>query len=768
MAETLAKLFLHFFNAGISALWIVAAALLFRLIFKKAPKWINVLLWGIVALRLILPFSIESSLSIVPSAETVSPAIMYEAEPQLTTGFPAMNSAINPIILSSFSPAPEASANPLQIVIPTIATIWVCGVFLMLSYLIISYAALRIRMKTAVRLDGCVYQCEKVKSPFVLGIIRPKIYIPFSLQDSGRALVTAHEKAHIRRHDNLIKPIAFILLSLYWFNPALWLAYILLCRDIEYACDEKVIKKLGEKERADYSETMLNLSAPRKLITACPLAFGEVGVKERIKRVLNYKKPLLWIIIVAVVSCAVIAVVLLTDPVKDKTEIPKDLPQLEDTVGGYTVEQAISDGCVAIISWRDMIGKDVWEDFLSKTESGKAASVRVYLYYPSSESKHDHCVKELSFDGQKYKLEYYDYEGGTDRLLHFIYENDYLVESTTDAYYSTSGKTYKGYLLSDKLSVSLDGYFSVAVSSDSFYKTEEYGNTQLIFSYVEKDDTPVAPASWPALEDTVEGYTVEQAKTDGCVVISGYELISGSEIWNEFTVKAATGESAAVRIYLRNSPSLDYNHTYVVKELICRGGKYRIRFYDYDRTTGKTALFEKDYKFLTASYMNNYYSSSSKNNMYKGYMLSNDRDVSLDGYFRSHVSSALPREEKYQNSHVIFYCIDNEYYIVPLEYDRILYDIDGNGEKEDVHLTRGSTSGLFSFEIKAYEYGKLKYSGFYVTPWFGEMSLILYDYKPTVMGMTSNYEKHYLFIVPNGEHIDLYENGELAYKSINN
>ncbi len=766
MADTLSKLFLHFFNAGISALWIIAAAILFRLIFKKAPKWINVLLWGIVALRLILPFSIESSLSIVPSAETVSPGIMYEAEPQLTTGFPAMNSAINPIISSSFSPAPEASANPLQIVIPTIATIWVCGVFLMLSYLIISYAALRIRMKTAVRLDGCVYQCEKVKSPFVLGIIRPKIYIPFSLQDSGRALVTAHEKAHIRRHDNLIKPFAFILLSLYWFNPALWLAYILLCRDIEYACDEKVIKELGEKERADYSETMLNLSAPRKLITACPLAFGEVGVKERIKRVLNYKKPLLWIIIVAVVSCAVIAVVLLTDPVKDKPDIPNGPPALEDTVEGYTVEQAKADGCVVITSWRDIYGNDIWENFLSKVRGGEAATVRIYLYYSSSWSNHDHCVKELSYDGQKIKLEYYDYEGWTEKLIHYNCENDYLIESTTDAY----GKSYKGYLLSDNLNVSLDGYFSVVVSSDSHYKTEEYGNTQMLFYYIEKDETPVVSASWPALEDTVEGYTVEQAKADGCVVISGY-VQSGSELWDEFLLKAAAGGNAAVRIYLYNSPSFDNNRTNVVKEIIYRDGVYKLRFYDYDNTTGQTSLFEKDYKYLTASYMNNYFSSSSHSNMYKGYMLSNDRDVSLNGYFNYSISSVLPREEKYLNSHVIFYCIDNEYYIVPLEYDRILYDIDGNGEKEDVHLLRGRTSGVFSFEIKAYEYGKLKYEGFYVTPWYKDMSLVIYDrydYKLAVMGTDANGERQYLRLIPNGEHIDLYENCELAYHSISN
>lgn len=378
MADRMTGLFLRFVNVSISACWIVVAALLFRLVFKKAPKWVNVVLWGIVALRLILPFSIESVLSIVPSAETVSPQIVYEAKPNITSGIAFVNSAINPVIESGFTPAPGASVNPLQIILPVLAAVWMCGAAAMLLYLVISWLRLKAKVKTAVLTEKGVYESECVTSPFVLGVFRPRIYIPTGVSERDKTVVCAHEKAHIKRFDNLIKPFSFILLALYWFNPAMWIAYIFLCRDVEFACDEKVIKGLGSEERAAYSETMLRFSAPQKLITACPLAFGEVGVKGRVKKVLSYKKPLLWIIIAAIATCAVLAVVLLTDPKKPSDiKTPETWPSLLEITDEYTPEQARRDGCVVIKQGAIFCNPDLLFEFDKKVENHTPAKMRI-------------------------------------------------------------------------------------------------------------------------------------------------------------------------------------------------------------------------------------------------------------------------------------------------------------------------------------------------------------------------------------------------------
>lgn len=221
---------------------------------------------------------------------------------------------VNPIISGSFAPNPEVSANPLQIIIPIAATIWVIGIALMLLYACISYFRLRKRIKTAIPLRNNIYQSENVVSPFVLGFLYPRIYLPFQMTDKDMDNAIAHEQTHIKRRDHLIKPFGYILLSLYWFNPLIWVAYILLCRDIELACDEHFIKKLGVKQRADYSQSLLTCSIPHRMVSACPLAFGEVGVKERVKNVLNYKKPAFWLIVIAFISCVIVAVCFLTNP----------------------------------------------------------------------------------------------------------------------------------------------------------------------------------------------------------------------------------------------------------------------------------------------------------------------------------------------------------------------------------------------------------------------------------------------------------------------
>ena len=308
------EMFLKIVNMSISAGWLVLAVLVLRFALKKAPKWVNVLLWGIVAVRLICPFSIESALSLIPSRETISPEIMMDWTPEITTGIAPLDQVVNPIISTSFAPEPYASANPLQILIPVAANLWLLGVLVMLAYTAITYLRLRRKLTTATILRENIFQCETVRSPFVLGILQPRIYLPYGMDGNDLHHVVAHEQAHIRRKDHWWKPLGFLLLTVYWFNPLMWVAYILLCRDIELACDEKVIAQLGNEQRADYTQALVACAVNRRMIAACPLAFGEVGVKDRVKSILNYRKPTFWVIVTALVLSAVVAVCFLTDP----------------------------------------------------------------------------------------------------------------------------------------------------------------------------------------------------------------------------------------------------------------------------------------------------------------------------------------------------------------------------------------------------------------------------------------------------------------------
>ena len=299
------ELFLNIVNMSISASWVVLAVLLFRLLFKKVPKWITVLLWGIVAIRMICPFSIESVMSLIPSAETIRPEIMMDRTPEINSGIPIINNIVNPVIGESFATDLATSTNPLQIWISILSFIWIVGITGMLLYTTISYFRLNRKTGTSVLLRDNIFQSESVVSPFVFGIIKPKIYLPFKVNDKDMAHVIAHEQAHIRRKDHWWKPFGFLLLTLHWFNPLMWLGYVLLCKDIEFACDEKVIKELNTDEKADYSQALLNFSVNRRMIATCPLAFGEVGVKDRVKSVLNYKKSAFWIIVAAIIASAV-------------------------------------------------------------------------------------------------------------------------------------------------------------------------------------------------------------------------------------------------------------------------------------------------------------------------------------------------------------------------------------------------------------------------------------------------------------------------------
>ena len=333
------ELFLKIINMSISASWLVLAVLLLRFVLKKAPKWVNVLLWGIVAVRLAFPFSIESASSLIPSAETIPPNIGMNTTPTINSGINAINNAVNPIISQSNTPMAGASVNPLQITIGIFEYIWIFGMIALVLYTAISYWRLHRKVDTAVRYKDNIFQSENVKSPFVLGIIKPRIYLPFNMNGQDLEHVVAHEQAHIHRKDHWWKPLGFLLLTIHWFNPLMWLAYVLLCRDIELACDEKVIKELGNEQRADYMQALVACSVNRRMIAACPLAFGEVGVKERVKSVMNYKKPAFWVIIIAVIICVGVAACFLTNPKQDRYTLRIVVPAGSQEEFVYTEEE---------------------------------------------------------------------------------------------------------------------------------------------------------------------------------------------------------------------------------------------------------------------------------------------------------------------------------------------------------------------------------------------------------------------------------------------
>lgn len=346
------ELFLKIFNMSITASWLVLAIVILRLLLKKAPKAINCFLWILVGIRLICPFSLESVFSLIPSAEAVPKRIITGPSFEVNFGVEAIDNQINDKVIGKYFEGVTVPANNGETMMSALTIVWMIGILAMIAYTAVSYIKIHRRVGEAVSLRDNIFICDRVDTPFILGIIRPKIYLPSSMSEEDRKYVIAHENAHLKRRDHIWKPLGFILLSVYWFNPILWLAYILLCRDIELACDEKVIKELGSDIKKDYSTALINCSVARKSIAACPLAFGETGVKSRIKSVLSYKKPAFWIIIIAVIACIIASVCFLTDPKTESvnTGIATTYARTDCTEVELTVTEAVINDKTAYIT----------------------------------------------------------------------------------------------------------------------------------------------------------------------------------------------------------------------------------------------------------------------------------------------------------------------------------------------------------------------------------------------------------------------------------
>ena len=307
------RIFLFVLNNAITVSALIIAIIIVRALGKKMPKWITCMLWIVVAVKLIVPIKFESALSLIPTGEPISSSAVVGKSLQVgSTGTDLLHEMLHAGALS-----------------------WLVGVAVMLTYAVTTYMLIRKRVSASVKIDSKVYECDDISDSFILGIISPRVYLPSALSEEARKYILKHEFAHLSRHDYIWKPLGFAILSVYWLNPLCWVAYILLCKDIEYACDEKVTKNIENGEKAEYCRILLENSMPRKLIAACPVAFGGIDVKNRIKNVVNYKKPAFWITIASIMVCAGVGVCFATN----KSLKPVNEQQVAETEQVQKTEQ---------------------------------------------------------------------------------------------------------------------------------------------------------------------------------------------------------------------------------------------------------------------------------------------------------------------------------------------------------------------------------------------------------------------------------------------
>ena len=310
--------FLKLVNLSISASWLILAVLVLRVVLKKAPKWVMPLLWGVVALRLVCLFSIESALSLIPSAETIPSEIVTETREPVLYEQATLDIVTNPTLPSAAEVPVGVSRQQAQVDFNIYSILWLAGMAALLVHALVSAGKLKRKLATAILLRDNIYESEFVDSPFVFGVVKPNIYLPMHMDEGTAAYVIAHERAHLARRDHWWKVLGYLVLALHWFNPLVWVAYILFCRDIELACDEKVVKGLDGAARADYSQALLSCAAPKRAVAACPLAFGEGNIKMRVKSALHYKKPAFWVAAAAVLAVVIVAVCFLTNPKSER------------------------------------------------------------------------------------------------------------------------------------------------------------------------------------------------------------------------------------------------------------------------------------------------------------------------------------------------------------------------------------------------------------------------------------------------------------------
>lgn len=388
----MSDIFIGFVNRSLAAGWLVLALLLLRPLLKKAPKWLVPVSWSLVGVRLICPFSLTSVLSLIPSAEVLSPENVQFETPALTTGIQALDEAVNPFLAESLSPAPGASVNPLYVWMHVLGIFWAVVAVGLFLYAVVQYGLLKRKLSTAVLVQEGVYESEAVPSPFLLGFMRPAIYLPMGLKEPDRSYVIAHEKSHLKRCDHWAKAFGYGVTCLYWFHPLIWVGYVLFCRDLELACDDRVLQSLEPAQRIEYSQTLLSMAA-KGSHRGCPLAFGETGVKERIRAALAYRKRGVWLTIIAVLLCILLGVCFLTNPVSTKETLR--LVSREGDWITYAVNTE-KEFTVHIELWQD--GTCVFHD--SSAPLSQLSQLILHLHGSNTEEGSNHFTFQLDTDTQ--------------------------------------------------------------------------------------------------------------------------------------------------------------------------------------------------------------------------------------------------------------------------------------------------------------------------------------------------------------------------------
>lgn len=420
------NVFLQILNNAITVSILILVIMLVRVLCRKMPKWITCLLWILVAAKLMMPFSVESIFSLVPTSEPIPAGIAMESNPHISSGIENVDNLINPALQQHFAPDKTASANPLQVWMYVGTVVWLAGTAALLLYALAAYVAVKWKVRASVRTEKNIYECDDIADPFILGIIRPRIYLPSGLDEETKKYVLKHETAHLGRKDYLWKPLGFLILSVYWFQPLCWAAYILMCGDIEYACDEKVIKGETESARADYCKALLACSMPRKMLAACPVAFGENGVKGRVKNMMNYKKPTFWISSISIIIVVIVAVCFATSPKGKEADNEKTAPaannEMEIDIAGT---QADSTGTNPGETQRDALGEVTSERItreqealarnLANTEQGNIIPVRD----DGQDSAELVWYDTFDFEGLDIQPRWYDFDG---YMLYYAYD----------------------------------------------------------------------------------------------------------------------------------------------------------------------------------------------------------------------------------------------------------------------------------------------------------------------------------------------------------
>lgn len=413
------NVFLQILNNAITVSILILVIILVRVLCRKMPKWITCLLWILVAAKLMMPFPVESIFSLVPTSEPIPAGIAMESNPHISSGIENVDNLINPALQQHFAPDKTASANPLQVWMYVGTVVWLAGTAALLLYALVAYVTVKWKVRASVRVEKNIYECDDIADPFILGIIRPRIYLPSGLDEETKKYVLKHETAHLGRKDYLWKPLGFLVLSVYWFQPLCWAAYILMCGDIEYACDEKVIKGETEGARADYCKALLTCSVPRKMIAACPVAFGENGVKGRVKNMMNYKKPTFWISSISIIIVVIVAVCFATSPKGKEADNEKTAPaansEMETDSTGTNSSGTQRDALAEATPERITREQEALAGNLVNTEQGNVISVKGN----GQDSAEPVWYDTFDFEGLDIQPRWYHFDG---YMLYYAYD----------------------------------------------------------------------------------------------------------------------------------------------------------------------------------------------------------------------------------------------------------------------------------------------------------------------------------------------------------